>query len=95
MIRIASATSSHVGSAWTGGLPGSGSPSTDIAITSSGSSTCVDPGFSASASLNALRITSGMIAGSPTRAFHFVIGRMSDGTSMYWCDSLCMRSRSP
>ncbi len=36
-----------------------------------------------------------MIAGSLTRAFHFVIGRMIATTSMYWWDSLCIRSRSP
>ena len=72
-----------------------GPPRASAAITSSGSSMCVDPGFSASATLKALRTTSGMIAGSPTRAFHFVMGRMISRTSMYWCDSLCIRSRSP
>ena len=55
----------------------------------------VAPGFSVSATLNALRTTSGMIAGSCSRAFHLVIGRMIRMTSMYWCDSLCIRSRSP
>ena len=65
------------------------------AITSSGSSMCVAPGFSASATLNALRTTSGMIAASDRRAFHLVIGRITRSRSMYWCDSLCMRSRSP
>ena len=55
----------------------------------------VAPGFSPSASLKALRTTSGMIAGSDSRAFHFVIGRITRTRSMYWCDSLCMRSRSP
>ena len=43
-------------------------------MTSSGSSRCVAPGFSDSATLNALRTTSGMISGLATRAFHFVIG---------------------
>ena len=56
---------------------------------------CVEPGFSVSATLNALRTTSGMIAGSDRRAFHLVIGRMRLRMSMYWCDSLCIRSRSP
>ena len=56
---------------------------------------CVAPGFSDSATLNALRTTSGMIAASDRRAFHFVIGRITRSRSMYWCDSLCMRSRSP
>ena len=43
-------------------------------MTSSGSSRCVAPGFSDSATLKALRTTSGMISGLATRAFHFVIG---------------------
>ena len=30
-----------------------------------------------------------------TRAFHLVIGRITRTRSMYWCDSLCIRSRSP
>ena len=81
------------GAAWR--RRGSGSPSVSAAITSSGSSMWVAPGFSASATLNALRTTSGMIAGSDRRAFHFVIGRITRSRSMYWCDSLCMRSRSP
>ena len=34
------------------------------------------PGFSDSATLNALRTTSGMISGLETRAFHLTIGRM-------------------
>ena len=55
---------------------------------------CVAPGFSDSATLNALRTTSGMIEASVRRAFHLVIGRMTSTTSMYWCDSLCIRSRS-
>ena len=63
-------------------------------MTSSGSSRWVAPGFSDSATLNALRTTSGMISGLVTRAFHFVIGRMISTRSMYWCDSLCIRSRS-
>ncbi len=56
---------------------------------------CVAPGFSDSATLKALRTTSGMISGLDRRAFHLVIGAMIETTSMYWCDSLCMRSRSP
>ena len=64
-------------------------------MTSSGSSRCVAPGFSDSATLNALRTTSGMISGALTRAFHFVIGCMRPTMSMYWWDSLCIRSMSP
>ena len=43
-------------------------------ITSSGSSRWVAPGFSDSATLNALRTTSGTISGLETRAFHLTIG---------------------
>ncbi len=50
-------------------------------MTSSGSSRCVAPGFSASASMNALRTTSGMTSGSETRAVNFVIGRMTSTRS--------------
>ena len=64
-------------------------------MTSSGSSMCVGPGFCACATLNALRTASGMIRGLVSRAFHFVTGLNIETTSMYWCDSLCMRSRSP
>ena len=73
----------------------SGVASSGAAITSSGSSRCVGPGFCACATLNALRTASGMIAGAVSDAFHLTIGRMRDTTSMYWWDSLCMRSRSP
>ena len=94
--RSAARSSSRAGgSGRTARLRGSGPPSISVAITSSGSSMCVAPGFSPSATLNALRTTSGMISASCTRAFHLVIGRMTRGRSMYWCDSLCMRSRSP
>ena len=64
-------------------------------MTSSGSSMWVGPGFCAWATLNALRTTSGMIWLEFSRAFHFVTGFMIETMSMYWCDSLCMRSRSP
>src|SRR4051794_18135390 len=74
---------------------GSGAASTDAAMTSSGSSMWVGPGFCACAILNALRTASGMIRGLVRRAFHFVIGLNIETTSMYWCDSLCIRSRSP
>ena len=74
---------------------GSGAASICASITSSGSSMCVAPGFSPSATLNALRTTSGMMLASDRRAFHLVIGRMTRSRSMYWCDSLCIRSRSP
>ena len=63
-------------------------------MTSSGSSRCVAPGFSDSATLNALRTTSGTISALETRAFHFVIGRNSSIRSMYWWLSLCIRSTS-
>ena len=56
---------------------------------------CVGPGFCACATLNALRTTSGITAGDCSRTFHFVTGLNIETTSMYWCDSLCMRSRSP
>jgi len=74
---------------------GNGSASSVAAITSSGSSMWVGPGFCAWATLNALRTTSGMMCELLSRAFHFVTGFMTETMSMYWCDSLCMRSRSP
>ena len=64
-------------------------------MTSSGSSRWVAPGVSVSATAKALQTASGMMAGSDTCAFHFVTGRISDTTSMYWWLSLCSRSRSP
>ena len=82
------------GSGWTGAWRGSGEASSGRIITSSGSSRWVEPGFSDSATLNALRTTSGTISGLETRAFHFTTGRMIPSRSMYWCDSLCIRSRS-
>ena len=95
-IRSAAFSSSRAaGSGWTGLRRGSGSASSSSAMTSSGSSMCVAPGFSVSAVLNALRTTSGMMFASEMRAFHFVIGRITRSRSTYWCDSLCMRSRSP
>ena len=45
--------------------------------------------------MNALRTTSGMIWLEFRRAFHFVTGFITETMSMYWWDSLCMRSRSP
>ncbi len=74
---------------------GSGSASIEAAITSSGSSMWVGPGFCAWATLNALRTTSGMIAELVSRAFHFVTGLNIETMSMYWWDSLCIRSTSP
>ena len=53
------------------------------AITSSGSSRWVAPGFSDSATLKALRTTSGTISGLETRAFHLTIGRRMPSRSMY------------
>ena len=61
--------------------------------TSSGTSMWQAPGFSASATLKALRITSGMTTGISARVFHLVSGRMSSTMSTYWCDSLWTRSR--
>ena len=84
--------SPSVGRGWTTDVRRSGEADTGADITSSGSSRWVGPGFSDSATLNALRTASGMIPGPVTRAFHFVIGLMSLTTSMYWCDSLCIRS---
>ena len=74
---------------------GSGPASISASMTSSGSSMWVEPGFSPSAILNALRTTSGMMCGSVRRAFHLVMGAITRTRSMYWCDSLCIRSRSP
>ena len=95
MRSAASSSSRAPGSGSTGLRRGSGWASSGSAMTSSGSSRCVAPGFSDSATLNALRTTSGMISGEVIRAFHLVIGRIISTTSMYWCDSLCIRSRPP
>ena len=77
-MRSAALSSSRApGSGMTGRRRGSGSASTSAAMTSSGSSMCVAPGFSDSATLNALRTTSGMISGLWSRVFHFVSGRMT------------------
>ena len=54
----------------------SGSPSAGSSATSSGTSTWQAPGFSASATLKALRMTSGITTGISARVFHFVSGRM-------------------
>ena len=94
MTSAALSSSRAEGSGLIGRRRGSGAASTSAAMTSSGSSRCVAPGFSDSATLNALRTTSGMISGLVTRAFHFVIGRNSSTRSMNWWDSLCIRSRS-
>ena len=67
--------------------------STVSSATSSGSSRWHAPGFSASATLNALRTASGMIEAISSRVFHFVIGRNMSTTLTYWCDSLWIRSR--
>jgi hypothetical protein len=83
MTSEAFSSSLAAGSGFTGRRRGSGAASSSIAMTSSGSSRCVAPGFSDSATLNALRTTSGMISGLATRAFHFVIGRMMSSRSMY------------
>ncbi len=83
------ATGSTIG----GGRRGTGRPVIGVSITSSGSSRWVAPGFSRSATANALRTASGMIAGSWTRAFHFVTGFIIRTTSMYWWLSLCISER--
>ena len=71
----------------------SGSPSAVSSATSSGTSMWQAPGFSASATLKALRMTSGITTGISARVFHLVSGRMSSTMSTYWCDSLWTRSR--
>ena len=64
MMSAARSSSRAGGSGSTARLRGSGAPSISVAMTSSGSSMWVAPGFSLSATLNALRTTSGMISGS-------------------------------
>ncbi len=89
-------SSCQLGSGWRRPLrTGSGEASTIAAMTSSGSSMCVGPGFCAWASLNALRTTSGITRAEFSRALNLVTGRSIETTSMCWWDSLCMRSRSP
>ena len=63
-------------------------------ITSSGSSMCVGPGFCACATLNALRTTSGITREELQPHVPLRHGRNIETTSMCWCDSLCIRSRS-
>ena len=65
-----------------------GAPSAASRATSSGTSTWQAPGFSDSASLNALRITSGITAPVSTRVFHLVSGRRWSTMSTRWWDSL-------
>src|SRR5436190_5597889 len=59
----------------------------------SGSSICVGPGFSSSATRNALRTISGTARGCSTRWFHLVTGSSIRTISTYWCDSLWSLSR--
>ena len=95
MISAAASSSSALGSGRRrASRTGSGSASTCAAITSSGSSMWVGPGFCAWATLNALRTTSGITRAEFSRALNFVTGRSMSTMSMYWWDSLCMRSRS-
>ena len=63
--------------------------------TSSGSSTTQTPGFSASASLNALRRISGIESASMIDCAHFEIGRIIAMASMFWWLSLCSRRVGP
>ena len=86
--------SAATGSTSAGGRRGTGSPSSGASITSAGSSRWVAPGFSCSATANALRTASGMMPGSWTRAFHLVTGFIILTTSMYWWLSLCISERS-
>ncbi len=87
MNSTARASDRSDGSVCAGSERGSGRASsggTAAAITSSGSSRWVAPGFSCSATSNALRTVSGTMPGPVTRAFHLVIGRISETTSTYW-----------
>jgi hypothetical protein len=61
---------------------GSGTASTGSAMTSSGSSMWVAPGFCACETLNALRTTSGMMCAEYRRVFHFVTGLNIETMSM-------------
>lgn len=60
-----------------------GWPSAVSSATSSGTSMWQAPGFSDSASLKALRITSGATAAVSRRVFHLVSGRMDSTMSTY------------
>ena len=84
MISAAAISSRPLGSGLrTRSEDGSGRASTIAAITSSGSSMWVGPGFCACATLNALRTISGIVRAEFRRAFHFVTGRKRETTSMY------------
>ncbi len=72
-----------------------GALSTSCLAMSSGSSTCVAPGFSASASLNALRMTSGIVVSSRSDVVHLVMGVNISTTFIAWWDSLCSRVVAP
>ncbi len=61
----------------------SGVASAASSATSSGTSMWQAPGFSDSASLKALRMTSGMTAETSRRVFHLVRGRMYSTMSTY------------
>ena len=66
-------------------------PSTGCFATSSGSSMMQAPGFSASAVLNALRITSGIVLALRIECAHLLIGWYMAIASMFWWLSLCSR----
>jgi len=83
---------SGINGAWTRNGVSSARSSTCEAATSSGSSRWVAPGFSVCATLKAFRTASGMMDARAICACHFVTGLNSAITSMYWCDSLCIRS---
>lgn len=61
---------------------GSGCPLVSSAATSSGTSRCVDPGFSACAVLKTFLTISGVPDAFSKRAFHLVMGLKSSSMSM-------------
>ncbi len=91
MIAAASrmtASSGRLGPEWLAASGRIESGSSAAAMVSE-SSRWVGPGRSASASLKALRTTSGTVSGRSMRAFHLVTGRSMSTMSMYWWLSLC------
>ena len=77
---------------WTlsGDLASSSAPATF-----SGRARKLAPGFSASATLNALRTTSGMISGARISVLYFEIGSKRFTRSRIWWLSLCIRVVAP
>jgi hypothetical protein len=93
MRSAALSSSRRAGSGLTGRRRGSGAASTLGGHDVLGQLEVRGAGFSDSATLNALRTTSGMISGLVTRAFHLVIGGRARRVDEL-VDSLCIRSRS-